>query len=111
MGGKGDCETISICLDKIQSEVHKISLFTNIFGFFGTRATFAKVKDAYIHLVDMDNKKELCRYSLTEDISNFSACHFADIIKDELGDWSFIVVGTGLNGQIKDIEKYCNEGH
>lgn len=81
MGGKGDCETISIYLDKLNPKVYKISLFANIFGFFGTRATFAKVKDAYIHLVDMDNKKELCRYSLTEDISNFSACHFADIIK------------------------------
>lgn len=108
VGGKGDCETISIYLDKIDSEVHKISLFANIFGIFGTRATFAKVKKSYIRLVDMDCDKELCRYSLTEDISDFSACHFADIVRDDLGDWSFIVVGNGLNGQIKDIEKYCN---
>lgn len=45
-----------------------------------------------LSLVDINFDKQLCRYSLTRYISNFLAYHFADIVKDDLEDRSFIII-------------------
>lgn len=109
-GGNGDNEIISANLSKIPKQVVKICLFANIFSFIPTTKTFGKVKQSYIRLVNAQTKEELCKYSLEDEFKEFSVVHFADLVRDNNNDWSFITIGKGLNGSVEDIEKYCLTG-
>lgn len=110
-GKKGDSEVISATLDKIPENVMKICLFANIFSFFGISSkSFGNVRQSYIRLVNDKTKQELCRYSLEDEFKNYSAVHFADLVRDNNNDWSFVTIGKGLNGSISDIKKYCLTG-
>lgn len=110
-GGKGDNEIISANLNKIPDNVVRICLFANIFSFVGISSkSFGNVKQSYIRLVNSQTKKELCRYSLEDEFKDYSAVHFADLVRDNNNDWNFVTIGKGLNGSIEDIRKYCLTG-
>lgn len=109
-GGKGDNEIISVKLNKIPKRVVKICLFANIFAFISATKTFGCVKQSYIRLVNAETKTELCKYSLEDDFKDFTAVHFADLIRDNNNDWNFVTIGKGLNGSVGDIKKYCLTG-
>ena len=104
--GTGDNEVILIDFDKLPKNVTKIAVYTNIYkqnGIFSNQK-FDKVKNAFVRLVNDDNKKEICRYNLTEDGSAYNAFHFVDIVQDSEGNWKVVAVGLGTNGSIGKIE-------
>lgn len=102
-GGVGDNETIYIDLDRLNPQVKTIALYANIFKFLGfSKKTFKDVENAYIRVVNRDNKNQICKYSLTEDGARFDAFHFADITKVD-GEWKFRAVGNGCNGSINKL--------
>lgn len=106
--GDGDDEVIFVDLNRVPSNVAKIALYANIYnaggGFFSKGKTFGQVKGAYVRLVNEVTGKEVCKYSLTEDGKNFNAFHFADLVKVN-GAWTFVAIGEGANGEIKELEK------
>lgn len=103
--GDGDDEIITINFSELPKNAKKVCLYANIFSFISIfKKDFSRVKGAYIRLVDNNTKKELCRYSLTEEGKGFNAFHFADLVKDDNNNWSFIAVGEGCNGSVKKLE-------
>ena len=119
-GGKnGDCETITINFSNLPENISKIMLCANIFNakktkihksLFGKQNiiegdTFSQVKGSYIRLYNDETKSELCKYSLEEDGSTFNAFHFANLIKQENGAWTFVTIGEGMNGSISKLRK------
>lgn len=100
--GDGDDENIYINLSKVGSNVSTIAICVVIYHGEARDQYFSGVKNAYVRLIDEDNKKEICRYSLTNDGSKYTAVHFADIIRTENG-WIFKAVGNYMNGSITSI--------
>lgn len=119
-GGKeGDCETISIKFSKLDEDITKIMLLANIYNAKKTRIcfgrvmvegdTFNKVQGSYIRLYNKETNQELCKYSLEENGSQYNAFHFADLIKQEDGTWTFKAIGEGMNGSIEKLRKQLDK--
>lgn len=121
-GGKdGDCETITINFKNLPKSITKIMICVNIYnakpnkvikkGLFHKKEqiiegdTFKNVKGSFIRLYNGETNVELCKYSLEDTGSNFNAFHFADLIKQDNGEWTFVAIGEGMNGSINEIEK------
>jgi stress response protein SCP2 len=116
VGGKtGDCETLTIDFAKVSKNINKIMILANIYNaaapvkLFGKTIskgdTFARVKGSFIRLYNKETNVELCRYSLEEDGSGYNAFHFADLLKQPNGEWTFEIVGQGMNGDIASLRK------
>lgn len=101
--GDGDDEIISIKLSRIPDEVVKIGFFVNIFSAGGR--DFSRVKNAYIRMVNKDNKDEICRYKLNESGKGYNAFHFANLERVN-GEWEFKAIGEGTNGSARELEMY-----
>ncbi|WP_300347697.1 TerD family protein [Clostridium sp.] len=100
--GEGDDERITISLDSINSNIHKIVFVVTIHNAQAKRQTFGMVNNSYVRLLDADNnEKELCRFNLKEDGSTATSVIFAELYR-EAGEWQFKAVGEGkiadLNG-------------
>jgi stress response protein SCP2 len=50
------------------------------------------IKNAYIRLVDTENKNELCRYDLSEDYGGMTGLVVGEIYRRG-GEWKFSAVG------------------
>lgn len=115
----GDCETISIKFSKLDEDITKIMLLANIYAAKKTRVcfgrvmvegdTFDKVQGSYIRLYNKETNQELCKYSLEENGSQYNAFHFADLIKQEDGTWTFKAIGEGMNGSIEKLRKQLDK--
>ena len=103
--GDGDDECIFVTFDELPGWVNKIQICVNIFGAGGlfNKKDFSNVKGAFVRLVDSSNDSEVCRYNLTEDGKGYNAFHFADLVKDDNGNWAFVAIGQGMNGSIEKL--------
>lgn len=104
--GDGDDEIITVSFKDVPQHVKKIALYVNIYGATAglfKKKSFGQVQGAYVRLVNQENSKELCRYSLTEDGRNYNAFHFADLVRNE-NSWSFTAIGEGCNGSVSQLE-------
>lgn len=104
--GDGDDEIITVTFKDVPKNVIKIALYVNIYGATSgifKKKNFSQVQGAYVRLVNHENGKELCRYSLTEDGRSYNAFHFADLIRNANG-WSFNAIGKGCNGSVSQLE-------
>lgn len=104
--GDGDDEIITVTFKDVPKAVTKIALYVNIYGAtagFFKKKNFGQVQGAYVRLVNHENGKELCRYSLTEDGRSYNAFHFANLVRNENG-WSFTAIGKGCNGSVSELE-------
>lgn len=100
--GKGDDENIRMNLSKVSNNVSTIAICVVIYQGKERNQYFSGVKNAYVRLVDENQKKEICRYSLTDDGGKNTAIHFADVIRTNEG-WIFKAVGEYMNGSIHSV--------
>lgn len=100
--GDGDDENIRMNLSRVKSNVSTIALCVVIYQGKSRNQYFSGVKNAYVRLVDENEGKEICRYSLTNDGGKNTAIHFADIVRTD-GGWVFKAVGEYMNGSIDSI--------
>ncbi|MGL4990467.1 MAG: TerD family protein [Sarcina sp.] len=105
--GDGDDEKISISLSKIPKECEKVVFAVTIYQAKQRKQSFAKVKNAYVRLLNEDsNSTEICRYNLTDDGGDNTAIIFAELVK-EGSEWHFKAVGELLDASIQSLlEKY-----
>lgn len=107
-GGDGDDECIFVDFSALPAWVTRISFCANIFmgnGIFGIgKKDFSMVKGAFIRLVNSDTQTEICRYNLTENGKGFNAFHFADLVKNQDGNWDFHAIGAPYNGSIEKVK-------
>ncbi len=94
-GGAGDSEQIMIDLQKLPSNVFKLVFVVNIYDADIRKQHFGMIKNAFIRIVDMSSKTEICRFNLTEDYSGKTGMVVGEIYKNE-GEWKFNAIGQGV---------------
>ena len=101
--GDGDDEMISISLNNIPDNCFKIIFAVTIYEGIERNQSFAKVKNAYVRLLNEDkNHEEICRYNLTEAGGDNTAIVFAELNK--IGnEWSFKAVGDLFRGSLQTL--------
>jgi len=101
---KGDDETISIDLEKIQSDIVEMLFVVTIDEASAKRQNFGMVRDSYIRIVD-ETGTELVKYELDEDFSIETGILFGRLyIKD--GEWKFDASGIGYQ---EDLAFFVNQ--
>lgn len=101
--GEGDDEQITINLNSVPAQYDKIVIAVNIYQAKMKRQHFGMIQNAYIHLVDARNNKEVCIYNLTENYSGQTAMIFGEVYRAD-GDWKFSAVGQGTSdGSVYEV--------
>jgi tellurium resistance protein TerD len=100
--GEGDDETMIVALDRIPSDVEKITFCVTIHEAVARRQNFGQVSSAFIRIVDNASNKEVVRFDLSEDYSTETALVFGELYRYS-GDWKFKAVGQGFNGGLGSL--------
>lgn len=101
--GEGDDERISITLNELDPNVHKIVFFVTIFEANNRHQTFGMVNNSFVRLLDADNnEQEICRFELKEKYSTATAITFAEVYKEN-GRWNFKAIGDGCIGDLNTL--------
>lgn len=100
--GEGDDEQIRIELAKIPGNVDKIAFTVTIHEAEERKQNFGQVSNAYIHILDETNGKELIRYDLGEDFSVETAVVVAELYR-QAGEWKFNAIGSGFKGGLRAL--------
>ncbi len=94
-GGEGDDEQIMVDLTKLPASVTKLVFVVNIYDANMRNQHFGMIRNAFIRIVDMSTRTEICRFNLTEDYSGKQGMVVGEIYKNE-GEWKFNAVGQGV---------------
>lgn len=98
-----DREMISIDLQKLNAEVHKIVFVLTINEALEKHLNFSMLKDAYIRIIDQASNQELAGFQMDEYYSNVTSMMIGEIYKHN-HVWKFHAVG---NGVAKDLAGLC----
>ena len=53
------------------------------------------IRNAFIHIIDTQSRRELCRYNLTDDFSGCTGLVVGELDRNG-GRWEFTAVGRGV---------------
>lgn len=95
--GEGDDEQIKIDLSLVPADIDKIDFTVTIHEADSRKQNFGQVSNAYIHVMDETNGKELIRYDLGEDFSVETAVVVGEIYRNN-NEWKFNAIGSGFAG-------------
>lgn len=103
--GEGDDEVIKVDLKALESkapDVAKIAMVVTIHDAEARGQNFGQVNNAFIRIVNEDDKKEIVRFDLTEDYSTETAMIFGEIYRKD-SEWRFTAVGQGYAGGLAAV--------
>lgn len=95
--GDGDDEMVMVDLSKVPSRLQKLVFVVNIYDCQKRRQDFGMIKNAFIRVVDLNGKKEMLKFNLTEDYAGKTSIVVGEIYKDSGNEWKFNAVGQGTN--------------
>lgn len=90
--GDGDDENINIYFNKLNNNINKIDIYVIIYKGKERNQNFSKVENAYVKVVDEEQKKELCRYNMSKDEGKHVSIKAGSFEKKE-NDWIFTAIG------------------
>ncbi len=93
--GFGDDEQIMIKLQDIPSECEKLVFVVNIYNGSTKNQHFGLIKNAFIRIIDLNDKSEFCNYNLSESYDFMTGLVVAEIYKHN-GTWKFNAMGQGV---------------
>ena len=105
--GDGDDEEIMVNLPLIPSSIHKLVFVVNIYSALERKQDFSQVKNAFVRLVDTINKKEIARYTLSDNgYQGKTGMIMAELTR--IGDdWEMTAKGEGFKAKsLGDIVKF-----
>lgn len=94
--GDGDDEQISVELNKVPANVHRIVFVVNIYDCVNRKQDFGMVQSAFIRVVNSSNNQELIKFNLTENYSGKTSLIVGEMYKHS-GEWKFNAIGEGSN--------------
>lgn len=97
--GDGDDEQIIVELKKIPENYDRIVVVVNIYRAANRKQHFGMIQNAFIRVVNSENNKEICKYNLTDDYTNYTAMIFGELYRYN-GEWKFNAIGQGT----KDLD-------
>ena len=100
--GEGDDEQILIDLNAVPANIQKIDFTVTIYEADERQQNFGQVDNAYIHVLDETNSRELIRYDLGEDFSIETAMVVGEIYRYQ-GEWKFNAIGSGFKGGLRAL--------
>lgn len=100
--GDGDDEQIEIILDELPNRITRLSIIINIYNAYSRRQNFGKVKNCFVHVTDLDTRKELVRYDIDGNYNGLTGIFVADIYRED-NDWKFSALGDGA--KVRDISE------
>ncbi|QYX31323.1 TerD family protein [Sphaerospermopsis torques-reginae] len=100
--GEGDDEVIKINLPKVPADVQKIVITVTIHEAAERGQNFGQVNNAFVRVVNAQNKQEVIRYDLVEDYSIETALIMAELYRKD-GEWRLNAVGSGYQGGLKAL--------
>lgn len=100
--GEGDDEVIKINLPKVPADVQKIVITVTIHEAAERGQNFGQVQNAFVRVVNAQNKQEVIRYDLVEDYSIETALIMAELYRKD-GEWRLNAVGSGYQGGLKAL--------
>ena len=100
--GEGDDEQILIDLNAVPANIQKIDFTVTIYEADERQQNFGQVSNAYIHVLDETNSRELIRYDLGEDFSIETAMVVGEIYRYQ-GEWKFNAIGSGFKGGLRAL--------
>ncbi len=106
--GDGDDECISVDLQRVPADVHKLVFTVNIYQCRDRNQNFGMISNAFVRLVDESSGKELMRYDLSgKDFSNATGLILAEMYRH--GDeWKVAAMGEAVvvDGLSQLVSKY-----
>ncbi|MBD2627161.1 TerD family protein [Trichormus variabilis] len=100
--GEGDDEVIKINLQKVPADIQKIVITVTIHEAAERSQNFGQVHNAFVRIVNAQNKQEVIRYDLVEDYSIETALIMAELYRKD-GEWRLNAVGSGYQGGLKAL--------
>ena len=98
--GEGDDEGIIVDLRKVPEEIQKLVITVTIYEAEKRGQNFGQVSNAFVRLVNVENKEEVLRYDLDEDFSLETAIIMAELYRKD-GSWRVNAVGAGYQGGLQ----------
>ena len=102
--GIGDDETMTVELNKIPSNIEKISFAASIYDAENRLQNFGMVDNSYIRAYNADTNEELFKYELNEDFSLETGIIAGELYRKN-GEWKFNAVGSGYQGGLATIAR------
>lgn len=93
--GDGDDEQIVVNLQKIPPYIDKMVFVVNIYDARVRNQHFGRIRNAFIRLVNMDNRTEICRFNLSENYNNMTGLVVGEIYRKN-GEWKFNAIGQAV---------------
>lgn len=94
--GDDDDEMILVNLDKVSPEAKQILITVSIHAAEIKNHHFGLLKQAFIRLHDVDNKRVVLDYDLDENNPNNIIMDFGKLVKED-NEWKFYALGNGSN--------------
>ena len=103
--GDGDDEQIFVDLENIPQRYDKLIFVVNIYHAVERKQHFGMINNAYIRIVDSDNREELCRFNLTEDYTDMLSMIAGEVYRNK-DEWKFNAIGVGTRDTgLNDLAK------
>lgn len=104
--GDGDDEHISIDLHAVSFDVQKMIFTITIYRGEEKQQSLAKVQNAYMRLVNLETKMEICRFEMREQIEEKpeTAIIIGELVR-EGPKWHFVPKGDRFDGGLAQIAK------
>jgi tellurium resistance protein TerD len=100
--GEGDDEVIKVNLESLPADVEKVAFVVTIHEADVRKQNFGMVSNAYMRVINDDNKEEIAKYDLSEDASTNTAMIFGEIYRHN-GEFKFKAVGQGYDGGLAGV--------
>ncbi|AWN66584.1 hypothetical protein LL14B4_10510 [Lactococcus lactis subsp. lactis] len=92
--GEGDDEQIKVDFSKVSPEINRLTVVVNIYNAKAKKQNFGMIKNAYVHVLDQDNK-EIVQYNLTNDNANATGIVVGEFVRKG-NEWEFTAIGKGV---------------
>ncbi|WP_146908218.1 TerD family protein, partial [Bacillus paralicheniformis] len=80
--GSGDDEQIIVDLQKVPSHIHKLVFVVNIYDCVKRSQHFGMIENAFIRIVNMNDRVEMVKYNLRDDYSGRTSLIAGEIYRD-----------------------------
>jgi tellurium resistance protein TerD len=102
--GDGDDEQIKVDLSLVPGHIHRIGITVTIHDAVARGQNFGQVSNAFVHVLDELDEREVLRFDLGEDFSVETAVVVCELYRHG-NDWKFQAVGSGFSGGLQALCK------
>lgn len=105
--GDGDDEQILVDLTRLPDDILKLIFVVNIYKARQRQQSFGQVKNAFVRLVNLNDNKEIARYSLLgEEYGGKTGMILAEVYRDQ-EEWKMEAVGKGF--MVNGLQEITNQ--